>query len=197
MKTGYVHYLIDNKLDFEAFALTCTRAFGALSHLRNEPLGAPLTEPTVSNHYAENAKGIEARIAELEGLGPDDRAARGRALREETLAQLERSRQDVEADNAILRATLYRAEAWAPPTPEHEKFKEFMCEQLESSMNDENWYADLLTAVRLKDALGYFQAALDEAREDLVYYVQQQRAEEERVAQNVEWLRQLRTSLGR
>ena len=90
-----------------------------------------------------------------------------------------------------------RVEAWEPPTPEHEKLKTFMREQLEDSMEDENWYADLLAAARLRDERGYFQAALDQAREDVVYHAKQQVGEEQRVAERVEWLRALRASLAR
>lgn len=180
--------MFDHDLDFPAFALTCARAFGALLHQ---------TEPTVSDYHEKARQAAEAELAWLEGLTDVECETLGRIRREEKIARLEQMSQAAEAENAHLRATLCRVEAWEPPTPEHEGLKAFMREQLESSMNDENWYGDLLELARLKDAASYFQDAIAEAREDVLYHADHQRREEERVAERVEWLRQLRASLGR
>lgn len=37
LATGYIHALIDNNLNFKQFVCNCARAFGTMSHMRDDP----------------------------------------------------------------------------------------------------------------------------------------------------------------
>lgn len=51
--TGYVHNMIDKNQNFNEFALSCSRAFGALIQMRDDPINADIPEEIKYDLYHE------------------------------------------------------------------------------------------------------------------------------------------------
>jgi hypothetical protein len=194
--TGYVHVMLDHHQDFPRFAWSCARDFGALVHMRDEPMDAPITYPEVSDYHEQALRECSEELERLLSLSEAEREARGVALRTNALVSLERTVREYLEKVARCRAMLAQVEAWEPPTPLHEGLKNFMREQLLTSIgNAEEYYPALLEEARAKDHREYFQQAVKEARWGIDYHTQQLEEERERVAERIAWLDGLKSSL--
>jgi hypothetical protein len=136
MPTGYTAPLYEGEpITFAEFASRCARVFGALVEMRDEPIDAPLPEQiTVDSYYGKAV--IEAR-SELEALlclTPEEIDRRAEADYSEALAEHERSRKERAALLGRYESMLAEVNAWTPPTPEHERLKAFMQEQITESI---------------------------------------------------------------
>lgn len=70
MATGYTYELIDKpETTFEAFALRCSRAFGALIEMREESADAPIpTEIKPSTYHLDALRKAEAEARRFETM---------------------------------------------------------------------------------------------------------------------------------
>jgi hypothetical protein len=120
---------------FADFAMECARAFGALATMRDDPTEAEVPdvfEP--SPYYEENVTKAEARLRELEGWTLDQwREFETSRVAEET--ELHRKHSVEEGERRVrYEAMLAQAQAWVPPTDEHDGLREFMVDQIKSSI---------------------------------------------------------------
>lgn len=193
MPTGYTD-CISKGVDFQTFALGCARAFGALITMRDDPQDAPIPdrfEPT--DYHAKALAEARKRQTELEGMSPSlcEMAANG-AYR----SALE-TRQKYMAEKAELRrkyeAMLAFAQAWTPPTAEHQGLKDFMVEQLTTSIDfDCKVYGGPPV---LQTGEEWRAAEFGKAKWDVEYHSKHHLEEIERANGRTEWVRKLRESL--
>ena len=55
MPTGYTYPVADGTItEFSKFALNCSRAFGVLMHMRDEPIDAPIPDKIEPTSYYKN-----------------------------------------------------------------------------------------------------------------------------------------------
>ena len=141
MPTGYTApiYEGDENFSFEKFALRCARNFVAFYGMRDEPLDAEfdldsLFEP--SEHHKKALEKAECQYREFlkcppteESLGKEYDALI--KLREKEYAEREWK---ISVMRARYKEMIRKAEAWTPPTSEHEGLKEFMLQQLKKSL---------------------------------------------------------------
>ena len=141
MPTGYTApiYEGDENFSFEKFALRCARSFGAFYGMRDEPLDAEfdldsLFEP--SEHHKKALEKAECQYLEFlkcppteESLGKEYDALI--KLREKEYAEREWK---ISVMRARYKEMIRKAEAWVPPTGEHEELKKFMLKQLNKSL---------------------------------------------------------------
>jgi hypothetical protein len=139
MPTGYTAPIEDDETyTFEQFIWRCARAFGALVHMRDSPLDAPIQFDRArafnDEHYARDIARHRARLAELAEMTEEQAAA---------LLASERASAEMYNAGSAARDSLQRArygkmlaavEAWTPPTPDHAGLKEFMVQQIKDSM---------------------------------------------------------------
>jgi hypothetical protein len=196
MPTGYTAAIKDG-ISFEKFAMDCARAFGACVTLRDEPGGGEQI-PFVFEADTWHANAAQKARDELAALlaMPDEQRERAaaKAWDDAETARLMRIEEGRKLRQAY-EAMLAKAQAWKPPTPEHEELRKFMCEQITESIrfdcrddievnatprqNGDQWAAE--KAARLK--------------RDIAYHDKQQAAEVQRAATRTAWVRQLRASL--
>lgn len=195
MPTGYTAAIKDG-ISFQQYALNCARAFGALITMRHDPSDAPIPakfEP--SDFYAQSLKKAEDQLARLLAMSPDecDSAALKQYLDACEMNNVRRK------ENADLRnkynAMLAEAVAWNPPTVDHEKMKEFMIEQLQSSINwdcSESYIVD----PPKRSGKQWLADSLADCHDRIVRYTDEHAAEVERTNKRNEWVDALRKSLG-
>lgn len=196
MPTGYTA-AIENGITFEQFALSCSRAFGALIEMRDEPLSAPIPEEFELPTYHKDAlEGAQARLAELLAITPE-RAAEEAAREHE--AKLESHRQAVEKKEQLekkYRAMLDDVAAWVPPSEDHKELKEFMIRQLFESIKfdcDTSYLKEPL----LLPVAEWLERQIKACENDVAYHTDEQAKDVERTKTRNEWLRALRGSLKR
>jgi hypothetical protein len=195
MPTGYTANLYKGKdVSFPEFVMRCARTFGALVTMRDEPIDAPIPEEfKPSNYHIEQLEKARQRLAEVESW--DDAEAEAEA--EKAYREALRYRQDTLSRNAAIRQRyenmLARVKEWAPPTPDHRELKNFMIQQLESSIDFDCKY-DPGEPQRLSGP-EYKAQQIANAQRDIDYHTKEHAKEVERAKQRTDWIRALRGSL--
>jgi hypothetical protein len=136
MPTGYTSKLHDKDQSFEEVVWTCARAFGALFHMRDDGLDAPLQlhEPDTANY---GARALEEEGTELERLRKLSRSDCDReAAAEYATAVDQHMKYEAEKNEVRKRyvAMLDQVQKWKAPTPDHEGLRKFMVEQLQEAL---------------------------------------------------------------
>ncbi len=141
MPTGFTHKIYDNiPITFAEFVWSCAKYMGALYHLRDDAGGVPSLAAALDNsgssveHHRRELAEAERHLANIEAMTPNSM----QAMLDARLAQREAEHADAVRRNTDLRrrydAMLDEVKAWVAPTGDHENFRAFMIEQLESSI---------------------------------------------------------------
>ncbi len=196
MPTGYT---ADVKIDtpFNAFAMKCARAMGALIEMRDERMDANIPEgfKPSTYHHKEQQKAT-ATLSDLVSMSAADAAARAEEDFQERLGQHRKFRDERIQLRAAYERMLVLVKAWAPPSSDHANFKEFMIEQLKDSIKHDcdMEYYDKPPQPMSGDA--WRAQAVAEATRNADYHTKAYYEECERTASRNLWLKQLRQSLG-
>lgn len=196
MPTGYTH-AIEKGIDFKTFVWGCARGMGALVMMRDEPSDAPIPEQFEPSDY--HSKAIEearATLAKLEAMTEDEAALE---------AEKAYSIQVQEKDNGIWKchellrkyeAMLAQVREWRPPTKDHEGFRAFMAEQIQSSIDfDCNpSYYEKMKPKRLS-ATEWLAQEQVKAIKEIGYHAGKHEKEVQRTNERNAWIQALRASL--
>lgn len=136
MPTGYTAGIMDGSTQsFGDFARLCARAFGATIHMRDESLSAPYV-PRVPSDYHKKELAVERK--RLKRLRATSDASILRRYKKQHLDNINYHKKRIDAKNLDaqqLNAFLEQARAYKPPTPDHQGIKNFMIEQIESTLD--------------------------------------------------------------
>lgn len=196
MPTGYTA-AVQEGIEFNDFVMRCARAMGALIMLRDEPADASIPERfEPCDWHVKKLAAAEENLAWLLQM-PDSEAER------EAKAEFEKEQEFnvrmIKQSNDIrakYEAMLAQVQAWTPPTPDHEGFKEFMVKQLTESI-DFDCNADFYEkeAPVLLTASDWKQQKIARAQRDIERHREEHSKEVERTEGRNNWLRALRESL--
>lgn len=195
MPTGYTKCLGDGAT-FAEFASRCARAGMPLVSLQDEPLDAPLPdciEPTQG--YARDAAHYREQLALVERMSDEESDAAARKEFDEMARALDEIRAERERMRGVYCAALEEVALWCPPTPDHTFLKDFMREQI-------------LTSMRVDCPMGIHESAADapsgaewkarriaHLRQEAEHYEAKAATAAERAAWATEWLRAFKASL--
>lgn len=137
MPTGLTARIYEGKeTSFKDFALLCARQFGALVHMRDEDLNAPITKRNPTSYYLEELEDAKKALEDFKA-NPPARESLAKEW-EEKLEKIKREDAESNKEASELRLRyldmLRQVQAWVPPTDEHTNLKKFMVEQLERSI---------------------------------------------------------------
>lgn len=196
MPTGYTAGIVDGKEDFEDFVRLCTRAF--VFPIRELALDQPLPdEPFTADagYYREALTKAEADLAEAEAWSLEDAQKAAQDAYDAEVEAEEKSKDRSAAIRERVEDALKKAHGWVPPTPEHEKFKEFMVEQLKITLEHDGTHTSYRKLE--KDTGANFKAVRVQAAKDAIERHRKDIVEQEEKAKaNWEWLKAVRESLG-
>lgn len=196
MPTGYTSILTEKDVSFKDFALRCSRAFGVLLDMRDQPLSAPIPEKLEESTYAQKAlANSEREYEDLLAMSKDEQIAYSAKKRKEILASLKDGQKKSQLENNRFRDMLEKVKRWQPPTPEHQGLKDFMAEQLKTSISDDSWYVERIREVEFGDDDDYYASAVRSAKQNVLYYQKEVSKEKESVTKGNFWLNDLRKSL--
>ncbi len=198
MPTGYTAILLEkNNVTFQEFALRCARAFGALVTMRDDPMDAAIPdEISTSNYHTEALGEARRKLLEFDAMSPAEREALAKRSIAEGIDRMKQSRRESEEQNAKFEAMIAEVEKWTPPTREHDGMKEFMIEQLRTSMTDTSgWYEKEISALENTSTAEWESNHKVLLLRNIDYHATNDQEERKRAAERTEWIRQLKGSL--
>lgn len=199
MPTGYTAKLCDGEQSFQDFVLTCARAFGALVDMRDDPMDAPIPDAIkVDSFYARSVTEAQSALESLKSMDgfskmqlARDRLDHERAYHLEAIAK-------TKAIRTRLECALEKVNRWTPPSLDHIELKEFMIQQLTSTIDfDGSWayHEQALEELKSKTVqeviyaeISTLEKRLDRAKESL-------KEATERASERTRWITQLLESI--
>lgn len=196
MPTAYTNKVQDGSItEFADFAMLCARAFGACITLRDEPIDTPIPDEfKPSAYHLEELKGARETLLRLKWMTVDQKDAAARSANEAALAQWREHERRKDEARQRYEAMLAQANAWHPPTPDHQGLKDFMIQQLSDSIE---WDCTPTPKPTPMNRDEWYEAAIRKAEWCVQYHEKEHRREIERAKRRTEWIRDLRRSLGK
>jgi hypothetical protein len=181
-------------ITFEQFIMGCARNFGACITMRDDPHDAEIPDEfKPSDYHDKELAKANRRLAGLMALQPDVIEKRAAAAQKKALAAYRKRMRDDKALCDGYNEMLSKVRAWVPPTPDHRGLKDFMIEQIESSMKFD-CHLDRETPAELT-AEAWYAEETRSAQWDVNYHKEHGEKERERCRERTQWVRQLRASL--
>ena len=204
MPTGYGATAIDKKMSFRDYALMCTRALGICVTMRDEPLDVLPPEEFKEEedfnlkHHREGLEKDRVELARLEAMTNEEKISFGQAEMEADRQSTQEYLDKTRASNDYFRTLIAKAEAWVPPTEEHEGLKKFMLEQAELNIDSVDYSERELEKALAAAPVDYHIAAIKQAMFGVGYHEKVLKEQTERgntPDSRNEWLKDLRDSL--
>jgi hypothetical protein len=133
MPSAYTDKIVKGSItEFEDFAKLCTKAF--LIHLRDEPLSTEYKKREPSNYHLKQIERAKKELKELENISNEQLLMDKRS---ELINDRDRVVNNVKNTKKLKSTVLEfldKAKKFKPPTESHKGIKEFMIEQLESTI---------------------------------------------------------------
>jgi hypothetical protein len=196
MPTGYTADVATGKVtDFNTFAMQCARAFGACITMRDDPSDTPIPEEFVPSQWNnERLEETLKELHELESASDDEIAEMAHKDFVEKHDRWVTRRREREEQRKRYESMLSDVLEWSPPSQDHDKFKEFMAEQLRESIRFDcsGSYDD---EPRELSANVWKHNRKTSLRQDVTYHKEHQAEENARTATRNEWIKLLRVSL--
>lgn len=194
MPSGYTAD-IHKGITFKQFAMSCARAFGAMIAMRDEPSNAEIPESfPPSTHHRDELERLRDELGNLRAMSVVEIEQEAEAA---YLASIEAHQKRVlERDElrAKYQQMLGDVNAWQPPTPDHKGLKDFMVEQITSSIDWDcsHKYDDTPTRVSAQE---WIEAKLAATLQSIEYHTKGDAEEIKRTQERNDWIKSLRTSL--
>jgi len=135
MPTGYTAGILDGKINtFEEFAKTCIRAFGASIHMRDDSLNTEYTPIKYDESYDQTIAELKEELMIFNSL-TDDEIIQNHV--EKILIRIKDATYNMIKNKNIklkLESLLNEVNEYIPPTVDHVNFKNFMIEQLKTTI---------------------------------------------------------------
>lgn len=199
MPTGYTAGILNGEITtFPQFAKQCMRNFGAMIHLRDEPLNKEYEPRIPSDYYNNNINLAKANLEKYNILSDCEIIEMVKLELEESktyhLTAIETNKHNLK----ILEDMLKEVNLFVPPTETHVNFKTFMASQLTCTIDFDcngRYHIDELISIERKlsnlDAKNLRIELIEKTNNELIY-VQKNYAEElKRCEDSNEWALQI------
>jgi DNA repair photolyase len=197
MPTGYTAGIINGEITtFEQFATQCTRAFGATIHMRDNPMDSPYEPRTPSDYYTNSIQSKRERLEEIESMSDEKIVEDFNTHLEEDLkyhqTKMEEDKRNLEKLNSMLES----AKSWIPPTEDHQPFRRFMIEQIESTIKvdgDPSYHVNKMVGIKKQMEEGinpkeYREETIQEIKSQISYHETEHQKELVRCKDSNDWM---------
>ena len=197
MPTGYTAGIIDGEITtFEQFATQCTRAFGATIHMRDNPMDSPYEPRTPSDYHTNSIQSKRERLEEIESMSDEKIVEDFNTQLEEDLkyhqTKMEEDKRNLEKLNSMLES----AKSWVPPTEDHQPFRNFMIEQVESTIKvdgDPSYHVNKMVGIKKQMEEGinpkeYREETIQEIKSQISYHETEYQKELVRCKDSNDWM---------
>lgn len=199
MPTGYTATLCEKEQPFSEFVMGCARAMGACVMMRDDPFDAPIPERfEPSDYHTKKVAEAEQALASLDASSDDELSAEAAAYYHRRVRELrDRISKNIKTTYR-LNLMLAEVEGWLPPTPDHIGLKDFMRQQLRSTIDfdgNSEWEEKELSSLRPMTAREWRQKESDRLLKEIEYHTKGHADEVERTEARNAWIKALRESL--
>lgn len=184
--SSYIHRMLDERMDFRQFVWNCVRY-----------TGVDIEKVCESSDYHMNAKTkAEEKLDEL--LSIDDRKAFGLKERSKLIEYYQCEMDEIYTEYEQIDSMIKKVKEWNPPTPNHDKLKSFMLEQLDlSSCKDIiDFYRNSIINAKKKGGYEYWADAVKKTRDDIDFHTKQYDEENRYCNEWQTWIQSLVDSVG-
>lgn len=175
--------------------MQCSRAFGALITMRDDPMDAEPPEKFEPSDY--HSKGLaedKAELESLECLSTEQRAESAAKANDDALARWETRKQERIEQRQRYDAMLAQAKAWKPPTSDHVGLRDFMIDQLRNSIDiDCNGRWDMKPEIMSTQS--WYEHEISALKNSIERHEEGHKKEIARAKKKTSWLNDLRASL--
>lgn len=204
MPTGYTNSILNGEVkSLKGFATLCMRAFGATIHMRDESLDVSYEPRVVGTYHLERLKDANDALNKLSKISDERLIAQAKRAIKSSLSYNKKALVTAVKNGVKLNKMLKEVNAWTPPTPEHVEFKEFMIQQIESTIKhdaDTEYYdkkikeycADLKKKLSARKIRAQRKADI---MRDIAYHTKEHNKEVERVKDSNTWVTDLINSI--
>jgi len=193
MPTGYTADIRD--YSFKEFVLNCSRAFGALVDIKEEPnTKIPVAFKPKTSFYKDHL--LEAKTESDNLLSLTNREI-DELYKEEYSKECfkyNKAKKDRKELNLSYEIMLNKVKCWTEPTKDHKELKAFMENQLEISIDSDCSTEYLAKPVKISSK-EWLRDKIKTLNEDIHYYNKSIKKEIEITDKRNLWLKQLRESL--
>ena len=194
MPTGYTEDIYEGKdVSFSDFALKCARAFGACIEQRDDD---PNDKPKLIEKNNDDSYHIK-RINEAKKWKKPTKVEFDAYVKK----QIAYYNEKIDKQNKLkdsYQKMLDKANAWTPPTKEHEGLKKFMISQLTESMDfdcSNDYYQRELNNIKQLTYNEYVKNMRDSNKRDIEYHTNELKKDNERTDNRNAWISALYKSL--
>jgi hypothetical protein len=190
MPTSYTYALLEKNVSFKEFAISCTRAFGALINFRDEPFNKIILTIPLDSYHTKEVIENEKKLKDFKDKTQAKKIewAAEKILKNKKSA-LERLK-EIQKENKVFEDMLVQVKSWIPPSKDHVNFKEFMTEQLEVSISNTKYYENDLTSVETSIA-EVIKTHIEYLEENIKYHKENEQKEINRQKINQLWVDQI------
>jgi hypothetical protein len=193
MPTGYTATLAEKEQDFKDFVLQCSRNFGALISMKDEPFDAPIPDEFYPSDYHERE--LYKATAELKDFESSNVERKQEEYQNFVVTETKRKREynnKCGAQKERYEKMLAKVDVWEPPTSDHSKLKSFMQQQLKSSIDFDCNFEMKPVIISFKE---WEAQRLKQLKWDVDYHTKELAAEIERCKSRTAWVQTLKKSL--
>jgi len=203
MPTGYTAGILDGEITtFQQFAKQCMRNFGAVIHMRDEPMNAEYTPRTPSDYHVKKISEAKQLLKDAEALTDEEIINTRRAKLEEDKAYNLKGIEKAKVGAKALNDMLKDVRKWNPPTTEHTGIKDFMIDQIVKTIDFDcgtKYYDERLAKIELElltlKPKAIREEMIAQAKKDFEYHTKEYNRDVEMCAKSNQWVSDLLTSL--
>jgi hypothetical protein len=188
MPTGHTAGIADG-MTFKEFALNCARSYGFEDGLK---------EIKVDDYITESVKDAIKSFNEFNSMSLKDRKELFAKEKKKGLASALDSINDTKELEKKYRAMLKKVNKFVPPTKEHEQYKKFMIDQINSSIDFDcsmKYKVERLESIKKWDFKTWESDRLDDLSRDVDYAQEKLEEEKKRIKGCNDWIAKLREAI--
>ena len=186
---------ISKGITFKEYALLCAREFGATIMMRDEPLDAEIPEFQPSDYHVKRIYEIQQEINTLNNLSKSEIAYQANLEYLDKVYRANKYNKDNDILETKYKGMLVVVSLWTPPTEDHIRLKEFMLEQLETSIKHDCGHTYDIGDIVEKDANTWLSDKLNQLNKSLANSYTEYAKEVDRTNNRNKWVKALRDSL--
>ena len=196
MPTGYTSKIYNGEqVTGKEFIMTCARAFGALSSMRDESNDTPIPEELkLDTHYKDELDKAKQKLKEFQSMTKEEI----QILIDKNYLETIEANNKYHNENLALRKryenVIAEVEKWEPPSSDHYSLKNYAIEQLKDSIRYDCNSDNHSKGIKKENPDEYIQKQIDSCLWDIDYYQKEWDKEVKRNSERNLWIKQLRDS---
>ncbi len=191
MPTGYTAKVEDGDItEVKDYILSCSRAFGALIHMREDSSEIEIKDRIPSTYYKEQLEKTQKELEAFKLLTDDEIKEKIKKSHLNMIEEYSQMYKNGELKNKTYDKMLNKVKLWIPPTDEHIELKKFAINQIEISKSDFHLsYKDKTPDIVSVE--GYKSEMITYFNDNIIRYNNMYKEELEKCEENNKWIKDL------